>query len=416
MGMDSHGFVTGGSKVSRRRLAAGAAWAVPTLAVSAAAPAFAASGPQPFECYVEATGTSAGVLLCMIPPNATDIRYEIVSGGGASTDNSDGTLPYHTDSDSDGGDGAHLTGTLTLSGCTGDDVVITMVAGAGGAGTAGGGGFGNGGKTAAPTLTVKQSRGDNSWGGGGGGGSAIYVGNGGKANASTLIAVAGGGGGAGSSGVSGDWTGNAEPDVANRGGGDAAGGQGINGGDDKETWGDAWNTGRGGRGASGATPGAGGTYARDDGGSYLLSHDEGNGQTGGNFNTGSYGGGDGGEGAAVSVKYDKKFLLQGQVTYQAMTSAGGGGGGYAGGGSGGGTAMSLKYDKLWPSLLTANAGSGGAGSNYSASSAKTGTCTIVNKLTSTVSAANGGLCKNPRSPEADHTPGGDGWVRITYYA
>jgi hypothetical protein len=56
------------STISRRRLAAGVAWAVPVIVVGAAAPAQAASGCTPFTVE-SATALRSGVRLVLTSPN-----------------------------------------------------------------------------------------------------------------------------------------------------------------------------------------------------------------------------------------------------------------------------------------------------------------------------------------------------------
>lgn len=62
-------------KVSRRVLAAGAAWAVPAISLSAAAPAFATSGPPPAWTYLAACKSPGSS--CTGYPKGYSFKFEV---------------------------------------------------------------------------------------------------------------------------------------------------------------------------------------------------------------------------------------------------------------------------------------------------------------------------------------------------
>ncbi|WP_156822636.1 hypothetical protein [Demetria terragena] len=171
--------------VSRRSIARGAAWSVPTIALASVAPATAASVCEPTKVTESAkpastTSAAAGESTFVLPSNVTSINFDIAGGGGGA---------YSPAANYHGGSGVRLIGTLDVpAGAT-----IRIVAGQGGTGPAGWGadtatggqGFGNG----ANSGTVPSNSNDTLTGGSGGGGSAILV-NG------TAMVIAGGGGGA----------------------------------------------------------------------------------------------------------------------------------------------------------------------------------------------------------------------------
>ena len=187
---DSDPSVTG-ARVGRRPIALGAAWALPTLGATFAAPAFAAS---PLPCTfpiatpkVTATAPSGGTKGTQnwtVPTGVTAICVEVRGGAGGGSSSA-----------RVGGAGALIRAQIAVT----PGEILSLTTGAGGirvtgfGAVAGGTGYGNGGSSPA----------GGSSGGSGGGGSAIVRG-------TTPLIVAGGGGGAGSNDVqSGDFTGSA---------------------------------------------------------------------------------------------------------------------------------------------------------------------------------------------------------------
>lgn len=189
------------TNISRRKVVAGAAWAAPVVAASAAVPAFASST----ECeYASETtpdyiisGTDAGAKGAqsfVVPKLVDKIKFEVVGGAGGTN--------YD---DIAAGSGAKVTGSIEVK----PGQTVQLVAGAGGIGNnpltpaEGGEGYGNGGSSNLPTpipASVMQRVNaiwpkDSSlkriiYSASGGGSSALVI-NG------TPVAVAGGGGGAG---------------------------------------------------------------------------------------------------------------------------------------------------------------------------------------------------------------------------
>lgn len=164
-----------GGGLNRRVLVKGAAWSVPAITVSAAAPAFAASCVEevPGGNEVHATDTNLGnaraALSVPVPDGAGRMQFEVVGGSGGSNFT----------------DGARIIGDLAVS----PGQTYLLVAGAGGEsyGRQGRGGkslFGNGGN---------GGTGQNVRGSGGGGASTLLLGT--TVAGATIVAVAGGGGG-----------------------------------------------------------------------------------------------------------------------------------------------------------------------------------------------------------------------------
>ena len=192
------------TNISRRKVVAGAAWAAPVVAASAAVPAFASSTqcePEGSAAYT-ISGTAAGaktVKTFKVPAKVDKISFTIIGGAG-------GTVLSDA---AQGGSGAKLTGTIEVK----EGQVVEIVAAAGGIGklvngrpsepVTGGEGYGNGGSPPAFTIPSDVIAEVNSrwskdsmikrpamYGSSGGGSSALVV-------DGTVVAVAGGGGGAG---------------------------------------------------------------------------------------------------------------------------------------------------------------------------------------------------------------------------
>ena len=197
------------TNISRRKVVAGAAWAAPVVAASAAVPAFAsstvceyASAPK-FNISGQPSGAKDTVKFT-IPAKVDKLRFEVAGGAGGGS------------AQVAGGSGALVTGEIPVK----EGQVVELVAAAGGVAylasergvdspaiwktrpATGGKGYGNGGDVNdQPVPADAKARVDANWsgpsdmkayvhGGSGGGSSALII-NG------TPIAVAGGGGGAG---------------------------------------------------------------------------------------------------------------------------------------------------------------------------------------------------------------------------
>ncbi len=197
------------TNISRRKVVAGAAWAAPVVAASAAVPAFASST----ECDWNSTenysisGQPSGArdtLKFTIPAKVDKLRFEVAGGAGGGSNQ----VP--------GGSGALVTGEIPVKA----GQVVELVAAAGGVAylesvrgvdspalwqtrpATGGKGYGNGGDVnEQPVPADVKAQVDANWskpsdmkrylyGGSGGGSSALII-------DGTPIAVAGGGGGAG---------------------------------------------------------------------------------------------------------------------------------------------------------------------------------------------------------------------------
>ena len=197
------------TNISRRKVVAGAAWAAPVVAASAAVPAFASST----ECEWNSTenysisGQPSGArdtLKITIPAKVDKLRFEVAGGAGGGSNQVAG------------GSGALVTGVIPVK----EGQVVELVAAAGGVAylasepgvdspaiwqtrpATGGKGYGNGGDVnEQPVPADVKAQVDANWskpsdmkrylyGGSGGGSSALII-NG------TPVAVAGGGGGAG---------------------------------------------------------------------------------------------------------------------------------------------------------------------------------------------------------------------------
>ena len=197
------------TNISRRKVVAGAAWAAPVVAASAAVPAFAssteceyASAPK-FNISGQPSGAKDTVKFT-VPAKVDKIRFEVAGGAGG------GSFQVA------GGSGALVTGEIPVK----EGQVIELVAAAGGVAylasepgvdsgaiwqtrpATGGKGYGNGGDVnEQPVPADAKARVDAIWsgpsdmkrylyGGSGGGSSALVI-------DGTPVAVAGGGGGAG---------------------------------------------------------------------------------------------------------------------------------------------------------------------------------------------------------------------------
>jgi len=367
----------------RRTIIKGAAWSVPILAAAVAAPAQAASGctGTPVVKRVTGIGANKGVLTFTLPANARCITFVVEGAGGGGP----GTTTIN------GGSGARIEGSLT--GC-GSNRVLTLVAGGGGTSHVGGDGFGRGGDPVPGVTPGGYSNVEVNWGSGGGGGSAILI-------DSTPVVVAGGGGGSGSH--SGFWESNTGPAPSswvmggtgkNANGGVAPGGNGDDCRVSQSNW---FLEGDGGRGASGAVPGAG------DGATWNLpTLDAGPGEVFGGSGTGPTSTGGAG-GNAVSQSSRSTFNNKSFYVYSA---SGAGGGGYAGGGAGGAAAATFRQP--WGSgqamSTTSAAGAGGAGSNFLGSATASG-CTTSATSATQGTAGNGGR----------GSYGGVGSVTVSYY-
>ena len=198
------------TNISRRKVVAGAAWAAPVVAASAAVPAFAASSEPckyaaapKFNISGQPSGAKDTVKFT-IPAKVDSIRFEVAGGAGGGSNQ----VP--------GGSGALVTGEIPVK----EGQVIELVAASGGVAylesvrgvdspslwqtrpATGGKGYGNGGDVnEQPVPADVKAQVDANWskpsdmkrylyGGSGGGSSALII-NG------TPVAVAGGGGGAG---------------------------------------------------------------------------------------------------------------------------------------------------------------------------------------------------------------------------
>ncbi|WP_297605259.1 transcriptional initiation protein Tat, partial [uncultured Rothia sp.] len=197
------------TNISRRKVVAGAAWAAPVVAASAAVPAFAsstecayASAPK-FNISGQPSGAKDTVKFT-VPAKVDKIRFEVAGGAGGGS------------SQVAGGSGALVTGEMPVK----EGQVVELVAAAGGVAylisepgvdskaiwqtrpATGGKGYGNGGDVnEQPVPADAKARVDAIWskpsdmkrylyGGSGGGSSALVI-------DGTPVAVAGGGGGAG---------------------------------------------------------------------------------------------------------------------------------------------------------------------------------------------------------------------------
>lgn len=357
--------------VSRRALARGVGWGVPTIAAVSAAPMVSASPGCLQEYRVEVqvqpagdqnltTGYQSVTQQFTVPAGVTIVTFEIAGGGGGVNHNDDSTT------DQPGGHGHLIKGNLNVTPGT----VLTLTAGNGGIGLVypvpsayrnvlipGGQGYGNGGSIT--TANVSGAYGAGS----GGGGSVIRVG-------TTPIVVAGGGG-AGGGGLVNGFT--ALQDAK---GGDAGfvaqgGGALIT-----QRSGNIY-TANGGGGANGATQGA----VSSTGGS--GTHRSG---LAGGANTTN--GGNGANGVQTDV-------VQSNASYV----GGAGGGGYAGGAS-----ANVVWNDPAGGNYMASGGGGGGGSSYVRTA---GAGVTVAPGYQGSSAGNGRQQPLTRAP---------GWIILTFFA
>lgn len=418
------------TNISRRKVVAGAAWAAPVVAASAAVPAFASST----ECEWESTaaytaeGTSAGAKSTVsftVPALVDKIQFEVVGGAGGTN--------Y---ADIAAGSGAKITGIIEVK----EGQTVQLVGAAGGIGNGplspadGGEGYGNGGSSnlATPIPATVMQRVNAVWSAdsslkritysaSGGGSSALVI-------DGTPVAVAGGGGGGGFVNSGGS---NNNPDYAEDGAVDAgrlwpSGATrnvspvlGSTGGSAEAAAGSAGNQGaltysadtsvtttvNAGEGGSAGIGGNGGSKTELSSGTspngvlgfssannQEIYHSSSSGNNGGSGFTGAGGDGVG----SYSYLLDNNDTTQNEVGthngttysleyssigynfngYQSVISAGGGAG-YGGGGSGASTSASaIVLTQKWnnnPTGLRQNVGfsqfggGGGAGGSYVAS-------------------------------------------------
>lgn len=189
------------TNISRRKVVAGAAWAAPVVAASAAVPAFASSTVCEYASETTpdymVSGTGAGAKTAtsfIVPANVDKIKFIAIGGAGGTN--------YE---DIPAGAGAHVSGEIAVK----PGQTVQIIGAAGGIGNGplspadGGEGYGNGGSSNLPTpipATVMQRVNavwpDSSpnkritYSASGGGSSAVLI-------DGTPVAVAGGGGGAG---------------------------------------------------------------------------------------------------------------------------------------------------------------------------------------------------------------------------
>ena len=198
------------TNISRRKVVAGAAWAAPVVAASAAVPAFASSTvcePEGSAAYT-ISGQPSGnknTQKFTVPAKVDKIIFEVKGGAGGGANSA-----------APGGAGAHLTGTIEVK----EGQVVELVAAAGGVAylesvkgvdsdsiwqtrpATGGEGYGKGGDVNAQEApSDAQALVNAKWSGASDMKRSLYGGSGGGSSAliidGTPIAVAGGGGGAG---------------------------------------------------------------------------------------------------------------------------------------------------------------------------------------------------------------------------
>ena len=197
------------TNISRRKVVAGAAWAAPVVAASAAVPAFAsstecayASAPK-FNISGQPSGAKDTVKFT-VPAKVDKIKFEVAGGAGGGS------------AQVAGGSGALVTGVIPVK----EGQVIELVAASGGVAylasepgvdsaaiwqtrpATGGKGYGNGGDVNEQAVpSDAKSRVDANWSGASDMKRYLYGGSGGGSSAlvidGTPVAVAGGGGGAG---------------------------------------------------------------------------------------------------------------------------------------------------------------------------------------------------------------------------
>ncbi|WOQ17982.1 hypothetical protein [Raineyella sp. W15-4] len=311
----------------RRTIVLGAAWAVPAVALTAAAPAYAASltctyvAPQPTQ---SAEYTAAVTTIWPVPTDVTTVQFEIWGGAGGG-----------------GSSGSKVTGTLNLTGVTQLALVVAqggLLPSDSGTASVGGSGFGDGGSVPSYSGATTVA-----YGGSGGGGTAILLGT----ASGTVVAIAGGGGG----------TGRYRPPSWNTsGGGAGTGGSGTQGSnlvvtDNTHTLtASIGKSAASGSGLGSAAGGASTTHSATPTGSTRTAFDTADGAAGqaGNLTVG----GNGANGVTASLA---------SPSWAVVSAAGGGG--YAGGGSG--AAVAANWSDQQPSGIGVGIGAaGGGGSDY----------------------------------------------------
>ena len=197
------------TNISRRKVVAGAAWAAPVVAASAAVPAFASSteceysSAPKFNISGQPSGAKDTVKFT-VPAKVDKIKFEVAGGAGGGS------------AQVAGGSGALVTGVIPVK----EGQVIELVAASGGVAylasepgvdsaaiwqtrpATGGKGYGNGGDVNEQAVpSDAKSRVDANWSGASDMKRYLYGGSGGGSSAlvidGTPVAVAGGGGGAG---------------------------------------------------------------------------------------------------------------------------------------------------------------------------------------------------------------------------
>ena len=198
------------TNISRRKVVAGAAWAAPVVAASAAVPAFASSTvcePEGSAAYT-ISGQPSGnknTQKFTVPAKVDKIIFEVKGGAGGGANSA-----------APGGAGAHLTGTIEVK----EGQVVELVAAAGGVAylesvkgvdsdsiwqtrpATGGEGYGKGGDVNAQEApSDAQALVNAKWSGASDMKRSLYGGSGGGSSAliidGKVVALAGGGGGAG---------------------------------------------------------------------------------------------------------------------------------------------------------------------------------------------------------------------------
>lgn len=135
------------TNISRRKVVAGAAWAAPVVAASAAVPAFASSTVCDWESTAAYTadGNASGAkgsASFIVPALVDKIKFEVVGGAGGTN--------YD---DIAAGSGAKITGIIEVK----EGQTVQLIGAAGGIGNGplssaeGGEGYGNGGSSNLPT-------------------------------------------------------------------------------------------------------------------------------------------------------------------------------------------------------------------------------------------------------------------------
>lgn len=194
------------SKISRRRVVVGTAWAAPAVLASALVPAYAASAP----CTGKITAAEANYHELVVPNGATYMRFNIAGGAGGMLD------PIPARPIAHAGHGAQISGYLKVT--PGQILKIHLGSAGQSFGTRpaeGGAGYGKGGSSKLSPASVipaeeqkilSNLKADSTviYGGSGGGSSAIVTVDPANPTQETVLVVAGGGGGAGLRGTADD--------------------------------------------------------------------------------------------------------------------------------------------------------------------------------------------------------------------